>query len=121
MSTVSFSRSPRSSSETRCMRTSVYRIAAAPSPSMEPKLPCPSTSGTLSENVCAMRTMQLYTELSPCGWYLPITSPTTRADFMNFVFHVFPSSCMAKRQRLWTGFKPSRTSGSARPTMTLIE
>jgi len=26
---------------------SVYRIAAAPSPSMEPKLPCPSTRGYL--------------------------------------------------------------------------
>jgi hypothetical protein len=29
-----------------------------------------------------------------------------------------PSSCMANRMRLCTGFKPSRTSGSARPTMT---
>ena len=39
MSTVSFSRSARSSSVTRCILTSVYRIAAAPSPSIEPKLP----------------------------------------------------------------------------------
>jgi hypothetical protein len=31
---------------------------------------------------------------------------------------VMPSSCMAKRMRRCTGFKPSRTSGSARPTMT---
>ena len=29
-----------------CSLASVYRDAAAPSPSMEPKFPCPSTSGT---------------------------------------------------------------------------
>ena len=31
-----------------------------------------------------------------------------------------PSSCMAKSMRLCTGFRPSRTSGSARPTITDI-
>ena len=31
-----------------------------------------------------------------------------------------PSSCMANRMRLCTGFRPSRTSGSARPTITDI-
>ena len=31
---------------------------------------------------CAMRTMVSYTAVSPCGWYLPMTSPTTRADFL---------------------------------------
>ena len=30
-------------------RASVYRMAAAPSPSIEPKFPCPSTSGAFSE------------------------------------------------------------------------
>ena len=30
----------------------------------------------------AIRTMVSYTALSPCGWYLPITSPTIRADFL---------------------------------------
>jgi hypothetical protein len=32
-----------------------------------------------------------------------------------------PSSCMANRMRRCTGFKPSRTSGMARPTMTESE
>ena len=31
-----------------------------------------------------------------------------------------PRSCIAYSTRRWTGFKPSRTSGSARETMTLI-
>ena len=31
-----------------------------------------------------------------------------------------PSSCMAYRMRRCTGFRPSRTSGSARPTITLM-
>lgn len=39
------------------MRTSVYRMAAAPSPSTEPKLPWPSTSVAPMENGCAIRTM----------------------------------------------------------------
>ena len=34
------------------------------------------------EKSCAMRTMVSYTDWSPCGWYLPITSPTIRADFL---------------------------------------
>jgi len=33
------------SSASLVRRTSVYRIAAALSPSIDPKLPCPSTSG----------------------------------------------------------------------------
>ena len=57
-------------------------MAAAPSPSMEPKLPWPSTSGTRIENGWAKRTIVPYTAKSPCGWYLPMTSPTVRADFM---------------------------------------
>jgi len=31
-----------------------------------------------------------------------------------------PISCIAYRMRRCTGFRPSRTSGSARPAMTLI-
>ena len=42
-STVSFSISPRMKSLMRRRRASVYRIAAGPSPSMLPKLPCGST------------------------------------------------------------------------------
>ena len=38
------------------MRASVYRMAAAPSPSMEPKLPWPSTRGQRMEKSCAMWT-----------------------------------------------------------------
>jgi hypothetical protein len=57
---------------------------------------------------------------SPCGWYLPITSPTMRALFLYGRFQWLACSCIANRQRRCTGFKPSRASGSARPTITLI-
>ena len=55
---------------------------------------------------------------SPCGWYLPSTSPTIRADFLKAVLERMPISCMAYRMRRWTGFRPSRASGRARATMT---
>jgi hypothetical protein len=45
VSTVSLPMSCIICSAMRVMRASVYRIAAAESPSMEPKLPCPSASG----------------------------------------------------------------------------
>jgi len=44
-----------------------YRIAAAESPSTEPKFPCPSIRGYRSENSCTIRTRASYTALSPCG------------------------------------------------------
>ena len=45
-STTSLSRSARiASCEIFCSLASVYRMAAAPSPSILPKLPCPSISG----------------------------------------------------------------------------
>ena len=44
-STVSFPMSASISMEILESLASVYRIAAAPSPSTEPKFPCPSTSG----------------------------------------------------------------------------
>ena len=40
----------------RARRHSVYRIAAALSPSSDPKLPEPSTSGYRNEKDCAIRT-----------------------------------------------------------------
>ncbi len=49
---------------------------------MEPKFPCPSTSGYLSENGCAILTIESYAAESPCGWYFARTSPTTFADFL---------------------------------------
>ncbi|KXK57412.1 MAG: hypothetical protein UZ07_CHB004000648 [Chlorobi bacterium OLB7] len=55
---------------------------------------------------------------SPWGWYFPIVSPTIRADFLNGRFGERLSSDMEYRTRRCTGFKPSRTSGSARETMT---
>ena len=61
---------------------------------MDPKLPWPSTSGTRSENGWAMRTIVSYTAVSPCGWYLPITSPTMRALLRCFLFHVLSSMYM---------------------------
>ena len=57
---------------------------------------------------------------SPCGWYLPITSPTVLADFLYGRFGCRPASCMPYSTRRCTGFSPSRTSGSARDTITLI-
>src|SRR3990167_7053617 len=33
--------------------------------------------------------MASYTEMSPCGWYLPNTSPTTVADFLSSVVSSF--------------------------------
>ena len=49
-----------------------------------------------------------------------MTSPTMRADFLYGRFGCMPDSCMPKRIRRCTGLSPSRTSGSARDTMTLI-
>ena len=120
-STVSFSRSFSISPESLVMRDSVYLIAAALSPSIDPKLPCPSTSSYLIEKFCAIRTRASYTELSPCGWYFPKTSPTIRADFLYGLFHPEPSSLIPYNILLCTGFRPSLTSGSARETITDIE
>ncbi len=58
--------------------------------------------------------------LSPCGWYWPMTSPTMREHFENPRSGRYPPSYMAYSTRRCTGFSPSRTSGSARDTMTLI-
>ena len=44
-----------------------FLIAAALSPSIEPKLPCPSTSGARKTKSCDKRTMASYTDESPCG------------------------------------------------------
>ena len=54
--TVSFSRSFNISLESLVMRDSVYLMAAALSPSMDPKFPCPSTSSYLIEKSCAILT-----------------------------------------------------------------
>ena len=97
---------------------SVYRMAAAPSPSTEPKLPCPSTSGYLVDQSCAILTSAPYIELSPCGWYLPIVSPTIRAHFLCGLSGPLLSSIIAYRILLCTGFKPSLTSGSALDAIT---
>ena len=93
-------------------------MAAGGSPSTLPKLPWPSTSIARNENGCAMRTMASYTAVSPCGWYLPSTSPVIRALFLYEDVGRMPMSYIAYRMRRCTGFKPSRTSGSARDTMT---
>ena len=53
-STVSFSISSRISSAILESLTSVYLMAAGESPSMEPKLPCPSMRGYRSENSCTI-------------------------------------------------------------------
>ena len=58
--------------------------------------------------------------LSPCGWYLPITSPTMAAHLRYELVADSPISPIVYRIRRWTGLRPSRTSGRARETMTLI-
>ena len=55
---------------------------------------------------------------SPWGWYLPMTSPVTRAHFMWLRSGRAPRSCMPQRIRRCTGLRPSRASGSARDVMT---
>ncbi len=76
-------------------RASVYRIAAGGSSSTDPKLPWPSTSVCRIEKLCAMRTRASYTGESPCGWYLPSTSPTTAALFLYEEPGRSPMPCIA--------------------------
>ena len=57
-STVSLSRSCSISAATLSILASVYLIAAALSPSTEPKFPCPSISGYLKDHSCAIRTRE---------------------------------------------------------------
>ena len=54
--TVSLLMSASISIEILLSLASVYLIAAAPSPSTEPKFPCPSTSGYLVDHSCAIFT-----------------------------------------------------------------
>ena len=98
-STVSFSMSARIWPEIAESFASVYRYAAAESPSIEPKFPCPSINGYLKENSCTILTRASYTAESPCGWYLPKTSPTTVAHFLYGFSGLNPASCIAKSIR----------------------
>ncbi len=61
--------------------------------------------------------MASYTATSPCGWYLPITSPTTRAHFLALPVGSSRIWRMENSRRRCTGFSPSRTSGRARLVM----
>ena len=65
------------------------------SPSIEPKFPWPSISGTLILKSWANRTIASYIAESPCGWYLPITSPTILADFLDGLLDIYPASFIA--------------------------
>ena len=58
---------------------------------------------------------------SPWGWYVPITSPTTLAHLLCGRSGRRPRSNMEYKIRRCTGFRPSRTSGRARATMTDME
>ena len=49
-----------------------------------------------------------------------MTSPVTRAHFIQLRSGRAPMSCMPHRIRRWTGLRPSRTSGSARAVMTVM-
>ena len=116
--TVSLSRSRSISRAMGAMRASVYRMAAALSPSTLPKLPWPSTRGICMLKGWAMRTMASYTEVSPWGWYLPRQSPTMRALFRWGLSGVVPSSSMVYKIRRCTGLSPSSTRGKARSRIT---
>ncbi len=94
-STVSLSMSASIWEESFAILTSVYLCAAGGSPSTDPKLPWPSTSMLLNVKSCAILTMASYTAISPCGWYLPMTSPTTVADFLCGFSPVSPSVFIA--------------------------
>ena len=48
-----------------------------------------------SENGWAIRTIASYTAESEWGWYLPSTSPTSRALFLYAELGLMPSSCIA--------------------------
>ena len=120
-STVSLSISDKRSSDIFCILASVYLMAAGLSPSTDPKLPCPSTKLYLKLHSWAILTIVSYTELSPCGWYLPITSPTILADFLYDDEDLTPISFIPKSTLLCTGFSPSLTSGRALETITDIE
>jgi hypothetical protein len=85
---------------------------------------CPGrrSAGSASRTACAMCTMRLvHVEESPCGWYLPSTSPTyARALHMRSPGRVGMSP-IAYRMRRCTGFRPSaRPAGRARDFTTLI-
>ena len=97
--TVSFPISARICSEIAESLASVYRYAAAESPSIDPKFPWPSISGYLKENSCTILTRASYTAESPCGWYFPKTSPTTVAHFLYALSGLRPASCIAKSMR----------------------
>ncbi len=64
-STVSLLMSESISIEILESLASVYLIAAGASPSLEPKLPCPSTKVYLNEKSCAILTRLSYTAASP--------------------------------------------------------
>ena len=54
----------------------------------------------------------------PCGWYLAMVSPVTRAHFTKGRSGRKPCCSMSQMIRRCTGFRPSRTSGRARLMMT---
>ena len=66
-STVSLLMSPSNSAAIFVSLDSVYLMAAALSPSLEPKLPWPSIRVYLSEKSCAILTRLSYTAMSPWG------------------------------------------------------
>src|SRR4029077_14327643 len=51
----------------------------------------------------------------------PMVCPTTLAHLVYFLLYCRPISCMVYSTRRCTGLSPSRTSGSARPTITDME
>ena len=101
-------------------RASVYRIAAAGSLPGEPKLPWPSTRGSAATRAGPSGPGCRRSRHHRAGGSYPIVSATDRADFAWLRSGRNPESYIAYRTRRCTGLRPSRTSGNARPTITLI-
>ena len=90
--TVSFSMSRSISSASGAMRASVYRMAAALSPSMEPKLPWPSTSVPRSEKGCAMTDQRVvHRRVSVRMIFTKAVADDARALAMGFVGRKAPA------------------------------
>jgi hypothetical protein len=95
-------------------------MAAALSPSTEPKLPWPVDERVAQRERLRHAHERVVDGEVAVGVVSPITSPTTRAHFTYGRFQTLLASCIAYSTRRCTGLRPSRTSGSARPTITLI-
>ena len=95
-------------------RTRCSASPAALSPSTEPKLPWPSTSGWRSEKSCAMRT-GVVDRLVAVRVVLADHVADDARRLLYGRFQSLLSSCIANSTRRCTGLRPSRGVGQGRP------